>query len=40
VVVDMDDGEMRVVEPVLSRAITFLEAEMARIESAAESGTG
>lgn len=39
-VVDMDDGEMRVVEPVLSRAITFLEAEMARIESAAESGTG
>jgi len=40
VVVDMDDGEMRVVEPVLSRAIAFLEAEMALIEAAAKSGTG
>jgi hypothetical protein len=40
VVVDMDDGEMRVVEPVLSRAITFLEAEMARFETAATSETG
>jgi hypothetical protein len=40
VVVDMEDGEVLVIEPVLSRAIIFLEGEMARIEAVAKSGTG